>query len=124
MEELTNNPTFRLQLSEDDDLRSVLAMDEIDIKLEETEQEDKDVVRQDNDEEYNYKRKVYEVLTIIICCFFFFSTSYSKATAKDMQTIVPDRCKSVTPDEFLASLIYIELPVMFIAPFAGYLVNR
>ena len=74
-----------------EDIRTVFNLSDPDhIEVEEsTEKEDRDVLRQDNEELYRSQRKVYEILTIIMCCLFLFSTSYSKATPKDMQNKLP-----------------------------------
>ena len=96
--------------------------------------ENKDVERQDNEDEYKQQRKVYEIILIFMCCLFLFSTSYAKATPKNMQTSLPNAHQK-TPiypsmdyktlsSKFVSWIAWIEAPIIIIAPFAGYLVNR
>ena len=116
-----------------EDIRSVLNLsDPEDNEVDEsTEQEDRDVLRQDNEDLYRWKRKMYEILTIAMCCLFLFSTSYSKATPKDMQKKLPSVQEKFEKagealiydmgfDELGAKLVsaiaMIDLPAIFISP--------
>ena len=119
----------------------------IDIDEEEEEDEDdtndkddQETARQDNEDEYKYKRHTYEIMTIFMCCLFLFSTSYSKATPKDMQLELP-KAHEVLQDEngigiyprmsvkdlsanIVEWIAWLDMPCIAIAPFAGYLVNQ
>ena len=84
----TNNPIDISDSSAHQEIRSALGMieeeedDDVDTNEIEQQQEDRDVIRQDNEQEFKQKRGIYEALLIIMCCLFLFSTSYSKATPK------------------------------------------
>ena len=116
-----------------EDIRSVFNLSDPDhVEVEEsTEKEDRDVLRQDNEELYQSQRKLYEILTIVMCCLFLFSTSYSKATPKDMQKTMPNVQEKfemnkqpliypMTYTELGANLVsaiaMIDTPAIFISP--------
>ena len=123
---LSSSHSFNSMEVSEEDIKSVLGMDDARnsdvIEATETELEDQAVEREDNEAEYKYNRKIYEILTIIMCCLFLFSTSYSKATTKNMQTDLPQAgiYDGMEPKELEAAIIrwigYIEIPVIFISP--------
>ena len=67
--------------SNNDDIRTVLGMDtdddqQDDVEPSQTQLEDEEVSFHDNENEFEFKRRIHEVLTIVMCCLFLFSTRY------------------------------------------------
>ena len=120
--------------SSQEDLQSILELSDPeheDDVIESTEQEDLDVLRQDNEELYRSQRRVYEIMTIAMCCLFLFSTSYSKATPKDMQKkleLVQEKFENANQPlifpmdsvqlaaKLLSAIAMIDTPAIFISP--------